>query len=89
MGEDFQWRAEWFCASLHFLFDAYLAQKKDESYCRLRVANQRGGRDRSAGQYDSTTMTFLESVYSSVASASAVVQGGSGTNSGRPSKVKE
>ena len=71
------------------LFDAYLTQKTDEKYCRLRVANQRGSRSRSAGHSDSTVMTCSESGESSVASANAVTQGGSGTSSGSPSKVKK
>ena len=70
------------------LFDAYLTQKADETYYRLRVANQRGSRSRSVGHSDSTVMTCSESGDSSVASASAVARGGSGTSSGRPSKVK-
>ena len=71
------------------LFDAYLTQKTDETYYRLRVANQRGSRSRSAGHSDSTVVTCSESGESSVAGANAVTQGGSGTSSGRPSKVKK
>ena len=71
------------------LFDAYSTQKTDETYYRLRVANQRGSRSRSAGHSDSTVMTCSESGESSNASANAVTQGGSGTSSGRPSKVKK
>ena len=48
-----------------------------------------GSRSRSAGHSDSTVMTCSESGDSSVASASAVGRGGSGTSSGRPSKVKK
>ena len=70
-------------------FDAYLTQKTDEAYYRLRAANQRDSRSRSAGHSDSTVMTCSESGESSVASANAVTQGGSGTSSGRPSKVKK
>ena len=71
------------------LFDAYLTQKTDETYYRLHVANQRGSRSRSAGYSDLTVMTCSESGESSVASANAVTQGGNGTSSGRPSKVKK
>ena len=71
------------------LFDAYLSQKKDESYYRLRVANQRGGRSQSVGHSDSTRKTCSESGDSSVAGDSVIVQGDSGTSSGRPSKVKK
>ena len=53
------------------------------------IASQRSGRARFAGHSDSTAMTCSESGDSSVASASAAVQGGSGTSSGRPSKVKK
>ena len=71
------------------LFDVCLTQKLDETYYRLRVANQRGSRSRSTDHSDSTVMTCSESGEPSVASANAVAQGGSGTSSGRPSKVKK
>ena len=71
------------------MFDAYLTQKTDEAYYRLRAANQRDSRSRSAGHSDPTVMTCSESGESSVVSANAVTQGGSGTSSGRPSKVKK
>ena len=71
------------------LFDAYLAQKRDESYYRLRVANKRGGRAQSVGHCNSTTVTCSESGDFSVVGAGTVVQGDSGTSSGRPSKVKK
>ena len=70
-------------------FDAYLTQKKDEAYYRLRAANQRDSRSRSAGHSDATVTTCSESGESSVVSANAVTHGGSVTSSGRPSKVKK
>ena len=71
------------------LFKAYLAQKEDEAYYRLRVANRRGNQGQSSSHSDSVTVSCSESGESSVASASAVIQGGSGTSSGRPSKTKK
>ena len=68
------------------LFEAYVAQKKDESYHRLRVANIHGSRAQSAGHSDLTTVTYSESGESSVAGAVVAAQGDSGTSSGCPSK---
>ena len=68
------------------LFKAYVAQKKDETYHRLRVANRPGGRVQSTGRSDSATVTHSESGESSVAGAVIAGQGDSGTSSGRPSK---
>ena len=68
------------------LFKAYVAQKKDETYHRLRVANRPGGRGQSTGHSDSATVTHSESGESSVAGAVIAGQGDSGTSSGRPSK---
>ena len=71
------------------LFDAYVAQKTDETYCRLRVANQRGSRSQSAGHSDSTVVTCSESGESSVASANVVTHDCRGGSSGRPGKEKK
>ena len=68
------------------LFEEYVAQKRDETYYRLRVANKHNSRAQSSVHSDSATVTCSESGESSVVGAAVVAQGGSGTSSGRPSK---
>ena len=59
MEQDLQWWEEWLRELLHVIFRGLcgVAQKKDESYHRLRVANRHGSRAQSAGHSDSTTVT--------------------------------
>ena len=68
------------------LFGKYVAQKRDESYYLLRVANRHGSRAQSSIHSDSATATYSESGESSVAGAVVAAKGDSGTSSGRPSK---
>ena len=62
------------------LFEKYVAQKRDESKYRLRVANRHGSRAQSSVHSDSATTTYSESSESSVACWCSC------RSSGRPSK---
>ena len=68
------------------LFEEYVAQKRDELYHWLRVANRHGSRAQSSVHSDSATATYSESGESSVAGAAVAAQDDSGTSSGRLSR---